>query len=91
MKLYLVIKTFPSTTFPDESYTLKCNYSMHDILIIVQQDPVFIAMSGDDILENLASIRFGGSVYRKYWQVLNLATTDTDRIRIMQYCNIWRF
>ena len=35
--------------------------------------------------------KFGESVFRTYWRVLNLATTDTDRIRIPQYCNVWRF
>ena len=39
--------------------------------------------------ENLASIKFGESVFRTYWRVLNLATTDTDRIHITLYRNIW--
>ena len=38
--------------------------------------------------KKLARIKFGESVFRTY---LNLETTDTDRIRITQYRNVWQF
>ena len=35
--------------------------------------------------------KFGEPAFRTYWRDFNLATTDTDRIRITQYRNVWRF